>query len=84
MREVDPRAPAAVGEAVRSWVQGRFGGDVTLVGAPRSVGGWAQVEMLHAGAFAGTSSSADRESRVPHNLGRWLRRRFEDDLRHLR
>lgn len=45
--------------------------------------GWAQVEMLHAGAFEGTSSSAGNESRIPRALGTWLQNRFNDDLRRL-
>jgi aminoglycoside phosphotransferase (APT) family kinase protein len=45
--------------------------------------GWAQVEMLHAGAFEGTSSAAGQESRVPRALATWLQGRFDDDLRRL-
>lgn len=45
--------------------------------------GWAQVEMLHAGAFEGSSSSAGNEARIPRALGTWLRNRFHDDLRRL-
>ena len=51
--------------------------------ALHSLHGWAQVEMLHAGAFEGTSSAAGQESRVPHTLATWLQRRFDDDLRRL-
>lgn len=40
--------------------------------------GWAQVEMLHAGAFDGESSTAGSERRVPRELAVWLRRRFEE------
>ena len=42
--------------------------------------GWAQVEMLHAGAFELESSSAGNEARVPRALGQWLRARFESAL----
>lgn len=39
--------------------------------------GWAQVEMLHAGAFDGESSSAGSEARAARELAGWLRQRFE-------
>ena len=42
--------------------------------------GWAQILMLHAGAFGGESSSAGNEARVPIELAHWLRARFEADL----
>lgn len=42
--------------------------------------GWAQILMLHAGAFGGESSSAGNEARVPIELADWLRVRFEADL----
>ncbi|MGH9276085.1 MAG: phosphotransferase, partial [Acidimicrobiales bacterium] len=42
--------------------------------------GWAQIAMLHAGAFGGASSSAGNEARVPIELAHWLRARFESDL----
>jgi aminoglycoside phosphotransferase (APT) family kinase protein len=45
--------------------------------------GWAQVEMLHAGRFEGTSSAAGNESRIPRALGTWLQNRFNEDLRRL-
>ena len=42
--------------------------------------GWAQVEMLHAGAFESESSSAGNEMRVPASLGQWLREQCESAL----
>jgi aminoglycoside phosphotransferase (APT) family kinase protein len=39
--------------------------------------GWAQIAMLHAGAFDGDSSSSGDEARVPLALADWLRARFE-------
>lgn len=39
--------------------------------------GWAQVAMLHAGAFDDASSSAGNHDAVPLDLADWLRRRFE-------
>lgn len=42
--------------------------------------GWAQVAMLHAGAFADGSSSAGNEGRVPPELATWLRGRFDAAL----
>lgn len=45
--------------------------------------GWAQVEMLHAGAFASDSSSAGNEARVPRSVGAWLRARFDADVQDL-
>ncbi len=39
MDVVDPRDPHAVAAAVRGWASDRFGGEVTLVGTPSSVGG---------------------------------------------
>lgn len=48
--------------------------------ALHSLHGWAQVEMLHAGAFETESSSAGSEARAPRELAVWLRRRFEAAL----
>lgn len=42
--------------------------------------GWAQVEMLHAGAFEGESSAAGSERRVPRELAVWLQRRFDEAI----
>lgn len=42
--------------------------------------GWAQIAMLHAGAFGGESSSAGNAGRAPIELAHWLRARFESDL----
>jgi aminoglycoside phosphotransferase (APT) family kinase protein len=35
---VDPHDPAAVAEALRGWVERRFGGEVSVVGSPSTVG----------------------------------------------
>jgi aminoglycoside phosphotransferase (APT) family kinase protein len=42
--------------------------------------GWAQILLLHAGAFDDESSSAGAEQRAPIALAHWLRARFESDL----
>jgi aminoglycoside phosphotransferase (APT) family kinase protein len=66
-RTYEAAAPLDVGR-LRSWE------------ALHALHGWAQIAMLHAGAFDGASSSAGNERRVPLTLAGWLRSRFESDL----
>ena len=77
--------PRLAGRYLRAYRAGRDLDEVLMRrwDALHALHGWAQVEMLHAGAFEGTSSSAGNEARIPRALGTWLQNRFNDDLRAL-